>query len=64
MGKESKAPPDAHCPNRSPDGAIPPKLYGGTERVVYWLVEELVALGHDLRDSQNGKCSAASAARF
>src|SRR6188472_1339696 len=21
--------------------AIPPKLYGGTERVVYWLVEEL-----------------------
>ena len=28
--------------------AIPPKLYGGTERVVYWLVEELVALGHDV----------------
>jgi len=28
--------------------AIPPKLYGGTERVVHWLVEELVALGHDV----------------
>src|SRR6476660_2223907 len=28
--------------------AIPPRLYGGTERVVYWLVEELVALGHDV----------------
>src|SRR6201998_4289426 len=26
--------------------AIPPKLYGGTERVVHWLTEELVALGH------------------
>jgi glycosyltransferase involved in cell wall biosynthesis len=28
--------------------AIPPKLYGGTERVIYWLTEELVALGHDI----------------
>src|SRR5436305_1457775 len=28
--------------------AIPPKLYGGTERVVAWLVDELVALGHDV----------------
>src|SRR5882757_6047472 len=28
--------------------AIPPKLYGGTERVVYWLIEELVALGHEV----------------
>jgi glycosyltransferase involved in cell wall biosynthesis len=28
--------------------AIPPKLYGGTERVVYWLTEELVELGHDV----------------
>ena len=25
--------------------AVPPKLYGGTERVVHWLTEELVALG-------------------
>ncbi|HEY4372825.1 MAG TPA: glycosyltransferase family 4 protein [Burkholderiales bacterium] len=28
--------------------AIPPKLYGGTERVVSWLTEELVAQGHDV----------------
>jgi glycosyltransferase involved in cell wall biosynthesis len=28
--------------------AIPPKLYGGIERVIYWLTEELVALGHDV----------------
>jgi glycosyltransferase involved in cell wall biosynthesis len=28
--------------------AVPPKLYGGTERVVYWLIEELVALGHEV----------------
>ncbi|HLG81006.1 MAG TPA: glycosyltransferase family 4 protein [Bradyrhizobium sp.] len=28
--------------------AIPPKLYGGTERVVHWLTEELVELGHDV----------------
>src|SRR3981189_325983 len=28
--------------------AIPPKLYAGTERVVHWLTEELVALGHDV----------------
>jgi glycosyltransferase involved in cell wall biosynthesis len=28
--------------------AIPPKLYGGTERVVSWLVEELVHQGHDV----------------
>jgi glycosyltransferase involved in cell wall biosynthesis len=26
--------------------SVPPKLYGGTERVVAWLVEELVELGH------------------
>jgi glycosyltransferase involved in cell wall biosynthesis len=28
--------------------AVPPKLYGGTERVVSWLVEELVLQGHDV----------------
>ena len=28
--------------------SIPPKLYGGTERVVSWLTEELVGLGHDV----------------
>jgi glycosyltransferase involved in cell wall biosynthesis len=28
--------------------AVPPRLYGGTERVVSFLTEELVALGHDV----------------
>jgi glycosyltransferase involved in cell wall biosynthesis len=28
--------------------AVPPKLYGGTERVVSSLTEELVAMGHDV----------------
>jgi glycosyltransferase involved in cell wall biosynthesis len=27
---------------------VPPKLYGGTERVVSWLTEELTAEGHDV----------------
>ncbi|MCU1386660.1 MAG: mshA 3 [Acidobacteria bacterium] len=28
--------------------SVPPTLYGGTERVVSWLTEELVAEGHDV----------------
>ncbi len=28
--------------------AVPPTLYGGTERVISWLTKELVALGHDV----------------
>jgi glycosyltransferase involved in cell wall biosynthesis len=28
--------------------SVPPKLYGGTERVVSWLTEELVRRGHDV----------------
>ena len=28
--------------------SVPPKLYGGTERVVAWLVDELVNLGHQV----------------
>ncbi len=28
--------------------AVPPMLYGGTERVISWLTEELVELGHDV----------------
>jgi glycosyltransferase involved in cell wall biosynthesis len=27
---------------------VPPRLYGGTERVVSWLTEELLALGHQV----------------
>jgi glycosyltransferase involved in cell wall biosynthesis len=28
--------------------SVPPRLYGGTERVVSWLTEKLVELGHDV----------------
>ena len=28
--------------------SVPPKLYGGTERVVHYLTEELVRQGHDV----------------
>jgi glycosyltransferase involved in cell wall biosynthesis len=28
--------------------SVPPKLYGGTERVVSWLTEQLIELGHDV----------------
>lgn len=28
--------------------SVPPKLYGGTERVVAWLVDELVNVGHEV----------------
>lgn len=28
--------------------SVPPALYGGSERVVSWLTEELVAMGHDV----------------
>lgn len=28
--------------------AVPPKMYGGTERVASWLTEELVRLGHEV----------------
>jgi glycosyltransferase involved in cell wall biosynthesis len=28
--------------------SVPPKLYGGTERVVAWLVDELVSAGHEV----------------
>jgi glycosyltransferase involved in cell wall biosynthesis len=28
--------------------SVPPKLYGGTERVVAWLIDELINLGHEV----------------
>jgi hypothetical protein len=34
--------------------SVPPKLYGGTERVVAWLVDELVELGHDVTPFASG----------
>jgi glycosyltransferase involved in cell wall biosynthesis len=45
--------------------SVPPKMYGGTERVVSFLTEELVRLGHDVTlfassDSQTSATLAAS----
>src|SRR5882762_2530963 len=28
--------------------SVPPRLYGGTERVVSWLTEELISMGHEV----------------
>ena len=28
--------------------SVPPRLYGGTERIVSYLTEELVAMGHEV----------------
>ena len=28
--------------------SVPPKLYGGTERVIFWLTEELIKQGHEV----------------
>ena len=39
--------------------AVPPKLYGGTERVVSNLTEELVAMGHDVTLFASGDSSSA-----
>jgi glycosyltransferase involved in cell wall biosynthesis len=45
--------------------AIPPKLYGGTERVVHWLTEELVALGHEVTLFASGdSCTSAKLEAF
>ena len=43
--------------------AIPPKLYGGTERVVSWLTEELIALGHEVTLFASGDFDHLGAAR-
>jgi glycosyltransferase involved in cell wall biosynthesis len=34
---------------------VPPRLYGGTERIVSYLTEELVALGHDVTLFASGR---------
>ena len=43
--------------------AIPPKLYGGTERVVSWLTEELIALGHEVTLFASGDSDVGAARR-
>lgn len=40
--------------------SVPPAKYGGTERVVSWLTEELVALGHDVTLFASGDSRTAS----
>ena len=42
--------------------SVPPKLYGGTERVVAWLVNELTSMGHDVTLFASG--DSATAARL
>jgi len=46
--------------------AVPPKLYGGTERIVSALTDALVARGHDVSgESKSGaKLVASAEARF
>jgi hypothetical protein len=51
-----------------PAESVPPKLYGGTERVVSWLTDELVGLGHDVTlfasgDSRSAAQTAAGSER-
>lgn len=43
--------------------SVPPKLYGGTERVVAWLVDALVELGHEVTLFASGD-SRTKATRF
>ena len=40
--------------------SVPPKLYGGTERVVSFITEELVRLGHDVTLFASGDSSSAA----
>jgi glycosyltransferase involved in cell wall biosynthesis len=40
--------------------AVPPRLYGGTERVVSWLTEALVQQGHDVTLFASGDSSTSS----
>jgi hypothetical protein len=41
--------------------SVPPRLYGGTERIVSYLTEELVRLGHDVTLFANADYSITSA---
>lgn len=37
--------------------SVPPHLYGGTERVIAWLIDELVELGHEVTLFASGDSS-------
>ena len=41
--------------------SVPPQLYGGTERVVSYLTEELVAQGHEVTLFASGDSNTSSA---
>ena len=43
--------------------SVPPRLYGGTERVVSWLTEELVRQGHDVTLFATGDSSTGASLR-
>jgi hypothetical protein len=43
--------------------SVPPKLYGGTERVVSWLTEELVSFGCDVTLFASGDSRTSSVAQ-
>ncbi|HVU52280.1 MAG TPA: glycosyltransferase family 4 protein [Polyangia bacterium] len=43
--------------------SVPPQAYGGTERVVHYLTEELVALGHDVTLFASGDSRTSAALR-
>ena len=43
--------------------SVPPKLYGGSERVISWLIEVLVELGHDVTLSRRRRCKRSSVCR-
>src|ERR1700760_3474322 len=44
--------------------SVPPQLYGGTERVVSWLTEELVSQGHEVTLFASGdSCTSAELIR-
>src|SRR5437660_4137566 len=34
--------------------SVPPRLYGGTERVVAWLIDQLIELGHEVTPFASG----------
>jgi len=44
--------------------SVPPRLYGGTERVVYYLTEELVRQGHDVTLYASGDSRTSARLRY
>ena len=55
MANQQEPPADAYRPDCTFDGSVPPQTYGGTERVVSYLTEELVAMGHDVTLFASGR---------